>query len=204
MTEHNVTKELTEEVNAHRQPALAIDPLILNRWSPRSFASTPVPEEKLMSILEAARWAPSGSNNQPWRYILARTEEDRAVFHSFIVEANLDWCKRAPVLLVLAADSLTPTGKPNPSYTFDAGTSWGYLALEATRQGLITHAMGGFNKEAAREALKLPDHVDPCVVIAIGYRGPLDQLNEAQQEREKPSGRKDMSEILFEGSFGRL
>lgn len=201
MTEHNVTKELTEEVNAHRQPALAIDPLILNRWSPRSFASTPVPEEKLMSILEAARWAPSGSNNQPWRYILARTEEDRAVFHSFIVEANLDWCKRAPVLLVLAADSLTPTGKPNPSYTFDAGTSWGYLALEATRQGLITHAMGGFNKEAAREALKLPDHVDPCVVIAIGYRGPLDQLNEQQQEREKPSGRKDMSEILFEGVF---
>lgn len=201
MTEPKVTQELTEEVKSHRHPAQAIDPLIPNRWSPRSFASTPVPDEKLMSVLEAARWAPSGSNNQPWRYILARTEEDRAVFHTFINESNLDWCKRAPVLLLLAADSLTPTGKPNPSHTFDAGASWGYLALEATRQGLVTHAMGGFNKQAAREALKLPDHVDPCIVIAIGYRGPIDQLNDAQQEREKPSSRKDLREILFEGKY---
>jgi nitroreductase len=202
LSHSSLHSELSPEVQAQRKPEHDLDPQFLNRWSPRSFLSKPVPDEALMSVFEAARWAPSGSNQQPWRYIVARSEEDRAVFHSFIVEGNLEWCKRAPVLVLLASERLTSNGNPNPSHLFDAGTSWGYLALEAARQGLITHAMGGFHKDAAKQALQLPETIDPCIVIAIGYRGPLEQLTEPQQSREKPSPRRDMTEILHEGQFG--
>ncbi|WP_186576569.1 nitroreductase family protein [Aquibacillus kalidii] len=183
------------EVNKYRQPDYDIDPIFINRWSPRSFLEKEVPEKDLMSVFEAARWAPSSMNKQPWRFILARTNEDREKFHSFIMEGNLKWCETAPALAVIISK------KEGGSHAFDTGTAWGYLALQAAQKGLATHAMGGFHKDKAREVLGIPEEYDLHAVIAIGYQGEKDQLTEDLQEREQPSDRRPVKESVMEGSF---
>jgi len=184
-----------QQVKQFRQAEFDIDPLFLKRWSPRSFLDKEVPEEVLMRVFEAARWAPSANNSQPWRFIIARTKTDREKFHSFIFERNLQWCEKAPVLAVLVSD------KEDGAYAFDAGTAWGYLALQAAKEGLITHAMGGFDKDKARELLNVPDTFDVQIVIAIGYQGEKEALPEDFQTREQPSNRRPLKESIFEGEF---
>lgn len=199
--------QLTHEVVEHRlsnDNQYDINPLILNRWSPRAFASTPVAEQDLLSLFEAARWAPSASNIQPWRYVMARTREDLEKFYSFINESNRVWCEHAPVLAIVMSHSMSPTGRPSRSHAFDAGASWAYLAIEAVSRGLYTHAMGGFDRDKAREVLQIPADYDVHAVIAIGYRGDAAQLNENNQAREHPSGRRALTETLYEGMFGKL
>lgn len=193
---------LSTDLNNNRRADHEIDAMYLQRWSPRSFLSKEVPTETLLTVLEAARWAPSGGNLQPWRYIIARTPEDRARFLSFIAPSNQVWCEQAPVLALVLSHTLTAGGNLNRSHSFDAGTSWGYLALEAAKQGLITHAMGGFNPDQARIALQVPEEFEINAVIAIGYQGPADALPDKLQEREIPSSRRPLTESLFEGSFG--
>ncbi|HZH62867.1 MAG TPA: nitroreductase family protein [Metabacillus sp.] len=190
---------MINDVNT-RKPNFDISPQFLNRWSPRSFLEKEVPDEDLFSVFEAARWAPSASNLQPWKFIIARTKEDREKFHSFIMPGNLLWCKKAPVLAVIVSKTTSERGI-NAWHAFDAGTAWGYLALEANRKGLITHAMGGFEKEKAREVLNVPDDYELQAVIAIGYQGEKEALPENLQERELPSDRSPLKESLFEGSF---
>ncbi|QDX93897.1 nitroreductase family protein [Brevibacillus laterosporus] len=187
---------------SHRESTHAIDPIYLNRWSPRSFSEKPVEAEVLHRIFEAARWAPSGSNEQPWRYIVARTPEDRATFLKFIMPGNTAWCDKAPVLALLLSTKLSSRDEPLRSHSFDAGTSWGYLALESVRQGLVTHAMGGFYPDKARELLHIPNEYEVEIVIAIGYQGEKEALSEAYQEREIPNSRRGLEEVVFEGSFG--
>jgi nitroreductase len=196
------TREVTTEVQAIRSVSQDIEPLILNRWSPRAFAEQAVSDELLTSLFEAARYAPSASNVQPWRFIVAKREEDRRIFHSFINEKNRQWCERAPVLVLLAGQRMnTVNGKPNRTYAFDTGAAWAYLALEATRQGLITHAMAGFMQDKAREALGIPENYEPLIVIAIGYRSDVTMLDPEFQEREKPSARYPLIDTVFEGRF---
>jgi nitroreductase len=192
------------QVKEHREADHEIDSVFLNRWSPRSYKSDPVPDEVLFSLFEAARWAPSGSNEQPWRFILARTQEDKERFYPFIAEGNRIWCEKAPVLVLIVSKTISSRGTHLRSHAFDAGTAWGYLALEATRQGLITHAMGGFDPEKAREVLGIPAEFEPQAVIAIGYQGEKEALPENLQEREKPSARRDLSETVFEGIFKEM
>lgn len=194
--------QLKPEVEAFRKPANAIDPVYLNRWSPRSFLDKEVPEEVLLSLFEAARWAPSGGNLQPWRFILARTQEERERFYPFIAEGNRVWCAKAPVLVVVVSTPESPYGQ-NRTHGFDAGAAWGYLALEAVRHGLITHAMGGFDPEHARRVLSVPEPFELLAVIAIGYQGEKEALPANLQEREKPNDRRPLSESLFEGSFNQ-
>jgi nitroreductase len=198
-----MSASLPVEIEAHRQPDHEINPQFLERWSPRSYSDQEVSEEVLLSLFEAARWAPSGSNNQPWRFIVARTPEQLAKFHSFIMPLNRVWCEKAPVLTLVISNTKTPKGTVNPSHAFEAGTAWGYLALEANNQGLITHAMGGFEREQAREALQIPADYELHAVVAIGYRGPANALPENLQEREVPSGRRPISETIFTGGFGK-
>lgn len=198
-----MTASLPNEVETNRQPDHEINPQFLTRWSPRSFTNQEVPEDVLLSLFEAARWAPSGSNLQPWRFIVARTEEQRAKFHTFIAPANREWCEKAPVLALLLSYTKTPKGDDAPSHAFDAGAAWGFLALEANNQGLITHAMGGFNHQQARETLQIPADYQTHAVIAIGHRGPIEALSERFQERETPSPRRPVSEFLYEGTFGQ-
>lgn len=189
-------------VQTKRKAAYAIDEAYINRWSPRAFSTKEVEEEKLNAIFEAARWAPSAANWQPWNYIVARKEEDRATFLSFINENNVEWCKRAPVLvLAISKKTRNEEGDPNPWHAFDAGTAWGYLSLEAYRQGLITHGMGGFDKDKARELLEIPAEYDINAVVAVGYHDPTTLLSDRNQQREVPSDRKPIESFVFEGKF---
>jgi nitroreductase len=200
---NNMTHEITAEIEEHRQPDYEIHPQFLTRWSPRAFSEQEVAEEVLLSLFEAARWSPSSSNLQPWRYIIARTAEDRAKFLEFLVPFNAGWASKAPVLAVLISNKMTPNGNLSTTHELDAGTSWGYLALEASNQGLITHAMAGFDADKARSVLEVPEDYDVLTVIAIGYRGPKESLSETLQEREIPSTRRPLKESLYEGSFGK-
>ncbi len=188
--------------NEKRKSDHPVNPLILMRWSPRSFTSAPVPEEKLNSILEAARWAPSCFNEQPWKWIVARTEADRQRVLEVLAETNRVWADKAPVLLVLVSHTVfSRNGKPNRWNGFDAGCAWGYLALEAVRQGLYAHAMGGFDKAKARAVLNIPEDYEIYAVIAMGEQGPEENLPEELQERELPSDRKALSDMVCEGLY---
>ena len=179
-----------------------IDDIYINRWSPRAFSEKPVEEDKLNSVFEAARWAPSAANWQPWRFIVATTEEERKKFLSFINESNVEWCKQAPVLtLIISKKVRNEEGDANPFHAFDTGTAWGYLTLEAARQGLITHGMGGFSPEGARETLEIPEEYDIQAVFAMGYYDPEAPLSARNQEREFPSGRITLDEIIHHGKF---
>lgn len=190
------------EVEAFRKASYDIDPIYVNRWSPRSFLDKEVPEDILHSVFEAARWAPSAANIQPWRFVTARKQTDRERFLTFINEGNVAWCKKAPVLIaVISKTDSETTGGHNPAHAFDTGTAWGYLALEAFRKGLITHAMGGFDREKAKEVLNIPENYNVHAIVALGYKGEKDLLMEQYRDREKPSSRKEVQEFMFEGTF---
>jgi len=179
-----------------------IDPLYIKRWSTRAFSSEEVEEEVLYSLFEAARWAPSAANVQPWRFVFARTEEDREKFLTFMNRGNM-WCGKAPVLVAILSHKHWDydSNDKNPTHAFDTGTAWGFLALEAARKNLYTHAMGGFDREKAREVLKIPEEYDIHAIVAIGYKGDKSDLPEALQKREVASGRKKISEFISEGNF---
>lgn len=198
-----MTSDLQSITTQHRKAEHDIEAAFLNRWSPRAFKEDPVPDSELLRIFEAARWAPSGGNLQPWRFIIARTPEDREKFVSFLSPFNAEWASKAPVLALIVAHTLTAGGNPNRTNGFDAGAAWGYLALQASKQGIITHAMGGFDPDKARAALNIPSDYELYAVVAIGYQGDIADLSEKNQEREKPSGRRQVHESMFEGSFGQ-
>lgn len=193
---------LKEEVAQVRQAAYPIDPAVLNRWSPRSFLEKEVPENTLLSVLEAAHWAPSAFNAQPWRFIVARTREQREKFFPFIGEFNRSWCEKAPVLVLIVSKTVTDKGE-FPSHAFDTGAAWGFLALEAAKQGLATHAMTGFDFAKAREILEIPEEHAIQALVAIGYQGPKENLPEGIRAREVPSQRVPVKDVLYEGSFGK-
>ncbi|SFE21002.1 Nitroreductase [Lentibacillus persicus] len=186
---------IATDIKQFRHTERDIDPIFLNRWSPRSFLEKEVDDDVLMNIFEAARWAPSAMNIQPWRFIIARTKEDKEKFHSFIMDGNRIWCEKAPVLALIISD------KEDNAHAFDAGASWGYLSLQAAKLGVATHAMGGFYKDKAREVLNIPDEFDIQALVAIGYQGDKESLDEKLQEREQPSDRRPLTESLFEGTF---
>ncbi|MDR9798028.1 nitroreductase family protein [Aeribacillus pallidus] len=184
-----------------RQAEYEIDSIYLKRWSPRSFLTKEVPEDVLLSLFEAARWAPSAFNFQPWRFIIARTEEDRKRFMSFIGEFNQIWCKNVPVFALIISKKTSERGEIG-SHAFDSGAAWGYLSLEATRKGLITHPMTGIDFEKARQVLNIPEEYAINALIAIGYQGEKEALPESLQEREAPTPRRPIKESIFEGLFG--
>ncbi|WP_106496749.1 nitroreductase family protein [Lentibacillus sp. Marseille-P4043] len=190
------------EVKEFRKASHDIDPIFIKRWSPRSFLNKEVPCDVLHSVFEAARWAPSAANIQPWRFITARSQEDREKFLSFIYEGNVAWCDKAPVLVAVVSKMDSEfTGGDNPTHAFDTGAAWGYLALEAARKGLATHAMGGFDREKAKEVLNIPENYVVHAIVALGYKGEKELLLEQFQEREKPSNRNEVEEFMFEGTF---
>ncbi|GGF89837.1 nitroreductase family protein [Paenibacillus abyssi] len=196
-----IDKQISSEVAANRSPEYDISPLIVNRWSPRSFQERSVSDQDLYAVMEAARWAPSASNEQPWRFVVAKTSAQKEQFHTFVNEGNLIWCKHAPILILAIAKTTNAKEAPNRWHAFDTGTAWGFLALEAARRGLITHAMGGFDVDKARSTLSIPEIYAPQALIALGYRAEAELLPEQLRERERPSTRKPLEEIIIEGSF---
>lgn len=177
---------------------------IRKRWSPRSFASYPVAPETLNQVFEAASWAPSAMNEQPWRYIYAH-HADKEAFQKLVdclVPGNQPWAKNAPVLIMALAKTQNDNGTLNGAAMHDLGMANANLSLEATALGLYTHFMGGFDRNRAKELFELPDTLQPTVIIALGYLGEAELLEEPFLSREKaPRQRKPVSEIAFQGQL---
>lgn len=162
-----------------------------------------VAEHQLMTLLEAARWAPSSYNEQPWRICYARRGSAHFdQFMSFLVEANRAWCKGAGALLVVMSKrTFSRNGKPNPVHTFDAGAAWENLALQGAAMGLVCHGMAGFENDKTRAALGVPDDFEIHAMIAIGRPGPVEDLPADLRAAEQPSPRKPIAEWAFDGRF---
>ena len=187
----------------HRKPDHAIEPLFFRRWSPRSMSGQPLSQEELLTLFEAARWAPSTYNEQEWRFLYARRDTPHwQTFFDLLAEGNQAWCRNAAVLVVvLARKTFTRNGKPNPVHLFDAGAAWENLALQATVMGLVAHGMQGFDFEKARTALKVPDHYAVAAMFALGHPGNPEGLPPDYRKLEVPNGRRPVSESICEGPF---
>ncbi len=197
---------MTDTVAAARVADHPIDARFTARWSPRAFAAAPVSVAQVMTVLEAARWAPSASNNQPWRFVWAlRGEEGFARILGSLVSFNQDWAGKAGALIVVASKTVNSrddgTETPNEWHAFDAGAAWGALALQAHLSGLAAHAMGGFDKARAAEAVALPAHHVIHAVVALGVQGDAADLPEKLRAREAPNGRKLLAEFTWHARF---
>src|SRR5687767_157842 len=180
-----------------------INPLFVNRWSPRAMSGEEISYDDLMGLFEAARWAPSSYNNQPWRFIFAKRNTDHwQTFISFLAEGNKIWAQNAAVLVVvISRKNFEFNEKPAITHQFDAGAAWENLALEATSRGLVTHGMQGFDYNQARKELDVPENFDVMAMIAIGKLGKKENLPLDLKEREYPSDRKPLEEIVMEAKF---
>ncbi len=183
-----------------------VNELIQNRWSPRAFSDKLVPHEVLRSLFEAARWAPSSSNEQPWAYIVA-TKDDPENFDKslgVLVEFNANWAKKAPVLVIAVAQlAFAKNNAPNRNAQYDVGAASLQLSIEATARGLVVHQMAGFDPETAKEAYDIPQGWEPIAAMAIGYPGDASSLPEPLQSREKaPRSRKRIREFVMSGQWG--
>lgn len=179
-----------------------VDPLFVRRWSPRAMSGEDIPDQTLKTLFEAARWAPSSNNNQPWRFIYAHRKSpdwDR-IFDLMTVE-NQAWAKNAGVLIVVISKTTFDSGKPARTHTFDAGAAWMSLALQGSLMDLVIHGMQGFDYDKAQEALHVPADYEVEAMIAVGKQGPKEVLPDYQQEREFPKSRKSLADIAMEGVF---
>lgn len=183
-----------------------IHDLIRNRWSPRAFSDKPVAPDALRSLFEAARWAPSSYNEQPWAFVVGTKDKpehyDRVL--QTLVEFNANWAKKAPVIGIVVAElKFARNGSPNRNAFYDAGQASAQLAIEATSRGLVVHQMAGFNPETARDLFSIPAGWDPIAAFALGYPGEPDSLPEPYRGQEKgPRVRKPLREFVMSGQWG--
>ena len=179
------------------------DPIFRRRWSPRAMSGEAVSPEELMTLFEAARWAPSSYNSQPWRFLYARQGTPHwAPFFSLLIEFNQSWTKDAGALvLMISRTHFAHNNQPSPTHGFDAGAAWGNLALQGSLMGLVVHGMAGFDAARARTLLNIPEEYAVQAMAAIGRPGPVERLPEALRAREVPSGRSPLAEIVREGGF---
>ncbi len=188
------------------QTAVPLNLLLQDRWSPRSFQQKPVSRTDLTAILEAARWAPSCNNGQPWRFIVA-TSDDAAGYEAALQgfnERNQRWAKTAPVLVFTCArKTFEANGNPNGYAGYDTGAAAAMLTVEAEARGLRVHQAAGIEKDKIRATYGVPEEFDVISGLTIGYQGDPDALPEDLSGREKePRARKPLSEIAFAGKFG--
>lgn len=191
------------DVHEHRKTDYEIDDLFLRRWSPRSMSGEPLEDDEILSLFEAARWAPSSYNGQPWRFLYARRDTPQwQRFFDLMVDFNQSWAENAAVLIVVVSrKTFEHNGKPAKTHSFDTGAAWMSLALAATQKGLVAHGMQGFDYGQAADDLAIPEEYAVEAMIAVGKPGHTEDLPEDMQDKEKPSSRKSVSEIAFEGSF---
>ena len=188
-----------------RKSNYPISPIILNRWSSRAMTGEEISNETLMMLFEAARWAPSSFNNQPWRFIYAKRNSSYwQTFLDLLEPANQAWAKNAAVLMVIVSHKVFDyDGRPSRTHSFDAGAAWENLALQGSILGLVVHGMEGFNYDKASQVLKIPDTYTVEAMVAVGVYGNVEQLPKKLQDIDFPNDRKPLNEILFEGSFAK-
>lgn len=183
-----------------RKSKYDISPEILNRWSPRAMTGEPLTDDEFMPLFEAARWAASSYNDQPWRFIIARNQnkEDFEKFGRFLVEAN-SWAKKASVLVVLISHkNFELNNNPNSTHALTTGSALGNLAIEGAGRNLVVHGMAGFDYEAARTELHIPDDYSVECMVAIGKP----DVEKVKEEQKEITDRKPLQDLIFEGEYG--
>jgi len=190
-------------IKNERIPGYQIDPLFVHRWSPRAFDPTPIPEDVLKSLFEAARWSMSCYNDQPWRFVYASDKKELELFRGVLAEFNQKWTATAPVVgFILARRKFTHNNKPNDWAVFDCGAAWMAMTMQARLLGLYTHGMAGFDKTKAYEVLNLnPDDYKVICAFALGMYGDREALPPDMLKSEQPNERKPLAEVAekFDG-----
>lgn len=192
-----------------QKPASTTHPvhdLIRDRWSPRAFSEKPVASKVLASLFEAARWAPSSSNEQPWIYLVGTKDNpsDYNKMLSVLVEFNANWAKAAPALVIAVSRlNFHNNGTPNGNAFYDTGAASALLSVQATAHGLAVHQMAGFDHTKAKEVFEIPSGYEPIAAMAIGYPGDPQSLPEKLRDREvAPRTRKPLAEFVMSGRWG--
>src|SRR5215475_9320775 len=181
----------------------AIEPLLLDRWSPRAMSGEEISYEELMRLFEAARWAPSSFNAQQWRALYARRgTEHWQTFFNLLGDANKVWAKNAAVLvLFISRKRFEHDNEPSITHSYDCGATWENFALQGFQQDLVVHGMQGFDYDRAREELRIPDEFQVEAMAAVGRPCPKELLPEKLEKRETPNDRRKVSDSIFEGLF---
>jgi nitroreductase len=187
----------------YRKADHPIEPILLRRWSPRAMSGEAITEAEMLTLFEAARWAPSTYNEQEWRFLYARRDTPQwPLFFNLLIEFNQSWCQRAALLaVVLGHKVFQQNGKENPVHLFDCGSAFENLALQGSAMQLVVHGMQGFDYGKARTTLQVPDDYAVVAMFAVGRPGDPADLPESAREREKPSSRKPVQEFICEGGF---
>ncbi len=192
-------------VSDYRKPDHPIESLFYERWSCRSYTSEEISDPQLFSLFEAARWAPSSSNSQPWRFLYSkRGDANWQTYVSLLVEGNRVWASKAAALIfVLSIETMDWQGKVSPAFnhSFDAGAAWAQLALQAHLNGWSTHAMGGIDRDGVVKTLAVPPGFTVEAGIAVGRPGPVEALPEPLQVREIPNSRRPITQSIASGKF---
>ncbi|MEE9441883.1 MAG: nitroreductase family protein [candidate division Zixibacteria bacterium] len=191
------------DIDQYRPNKYGSHDIFRNRWSPRAMSDIPVDENDLLAMFEAAHWAPSSYNNQPWRFLYAKKgTQEWDTYFNLLAEANQVWCKNVSILMVIISKTtFDHNGKPMNTHAFDTGAAWGMLALEGARRGLVVHGMAGFDYKKAKEDLNIPDGFEVRAMAAIGNQGDPETLPEKMRLVEKPSSRKDLTRLVSQGTF---
>ncbi|HEX8417108.1 MAG TPA: nitroreductase family protein [Methylobacterium sp.] len=188
-----------------REPDHPIDPLFLERWSPRAFTGEAVPEAELMRMFEAARWAPSSYNSQPWRFLYAlRDTAHWPTFFDLIVPGNQKWVKDTGAIVIIVSNARMKVGdelKPSWSHSLDAGAASANFQLQAIRQGWHAHGMTGFDRERAATVLNVPEGHRVEAAYGVGRAVAAADLSDEQRAREVPNGRRPITDFVFAGGF---
>lgn len=187
----------------NRESTYPIQTHILSRMSSRAFSQDRLTEEELMALFEAARWAPSSYNNQPWRFVYARRgDPEWDILFNVLIDFNKSWCKNADTLVVvISKNNFERNNKPARTSRFDTGSAWMSLADEAHSRNIVAHGMEGFDYDAIKKNLNIPDSYTVEAMVAIGKQGKKEDLSKELQEKEEPSTRKPLQEIVSKGKF---
>jgi len=179
-----------------------VERLFVDRWSPRAMSGEEIPCEELLTLFEAARWAPSSMNNQPWRMLYAtRSSRHWALFFDLLMDSNKVWCARAAALVVVISKTTFDNGKPCRTHSYDSGAAWMNLALQGSLMGLVVHGMQGFDYDRARDVLGIPAEFQVEAMAAIGRPGRVEDLPEVLQARETPNDRRPLALSICEGPY---
>ncbi|QHL88206.1 nitroreductase [Nibribacter ruber] len=189
----------------HREEQHNIHELMQARWSPRSFSSELLTQEQIESLFQAARWAASSGNGQPWRFVYATSDQQKDFQRlvSLLDEGNAIWAKNAPFLMVVFSKTERDNGKLHPGHLYDTGLAMGQFCLQATAMGLQVHQMGGFAMDKANEALQVPSEYQPIAMAVVGHPAPFTLLptQELQTREQTKSTRKPLQETVHMGTW---